>query len=189
MAYEAPYPFSIPHETGNDYATWFIKQKTDELVGHFGVSECDREDIEQELALDLIRRWPKFDPERAQPRTFIARVVRNRISTIIRHRMSEQRRFEQLGQVPINRTIEEEVTSCFRTGRPERIDQEYVELEHDVNAVLAELPPELREIGELLRTKSRADVARELGISESTLRYRIEKLRSVFEEAGFRDCL
>jgi len=182
-------PFSIPHETGDDYATWFIKQKTDELVGHFGVSECDREDIEQELALDLIQRWPNFDPKKSKPRTFIARVVRNRISTIIRHRMTEQQRFEQIGHVPLDPTIEEEVSSCFRTGQTERIDQDDVDIEHDVDVVLAGLPDELRRTCELLKTESIAETARRLGINESTVRSRIKKVREQFEQAGLREYL
>ena len=189
MAHTPSHPaFSVPHKHGEDYASWLIQQKADELVGHFGITEDDREDIEQELALDLIRRWPKFDPQRSKPRTFIARVIRNKVSTLIRHRMSEQQQFEQVGY-SIDATVEEEVTTCFRTGQPHRTDQEYVALREDVRAVLARLPPELREVCERLKRASIPRVAKELGIPVTTLRYRLKKLRDVFEEAGLRDYL
>jgi RNA polymerase sigma-70 factor (ECF subfamily) len=190
MSHNTPQsPFSIRRKGGDDYATWYIKRKTDELVGHFGIAESDRADIEQELALDLVQRWPKFDPGKSKPRTFITQVVRHKVSTIIRHRSTEQRRFEQIGHVPIDRSIEEEVPRCFRTGLPERIDQEYVDLSEDVAAVLAKLPAELRNICKQLRTESIAEVARQLGIPASTLRYRIRKIRGQFEEDALQDYL
>lgn len=189
MAPTAPHPFAIPHRSGDDYATWYINQKTDELVGHFGISECEREDVKQELVLDLLQRWPNYDPDLSKPRTFIAKVIRHRISTIIRHRMSEQQVFEELGHIPIDETIEEESKECRRTAASERLEQDLVDLEDDVEVVLAGLPPELREIAERLRTESKAETARQLGIPESTVRYRVGKIRIAFEKAGLRDHL
>lgn len=189
MSQEAPLsPFSVSHKGGEDYATWYIKQKTDELVGHFGITEDDREDIEQDLALDLIERWQKFDGERSKPQTFITRVVKHKVSKIIRHRMTEQRRFDQVSG-SIDRAAEEEVTTCFRTSQPRRIDQEYFELADDVDSVLQRVPAEMREVCERLKTDSIPAVADQMGIPVTTLRYRLSKLREVFEAAGLHDYL
>jgi len=59
----------------DDYAVQLIKYKARQLVGRVGFTESDREDLEQEMVLDLLRRLPKFDPKRAGRNTFIARIV------------------------------------------------------------------------------------------------------------------
>ena len=64
-------------------AAGLIRFKARQLVGKAGFTASDREDIEQELILDLLRRLPKYDPKRAQRNTFIARVVEHRVATLI----------------------------------------------------------------------------------------------------------
>ena len=65
------------------YAAGLIRFKARQLVGQAGFTASDREDIEQELILDLLRRLPKYNPKRAQLNTFIARVVEHRVATLI----------------------------------------------------------------------------------------------------------
>lgn len=59
--------FQQPHEHGDDYATWLIQQKADQLIGRYGFTKSDREDIEQELTLALLERWDQYDPVRGNP--------------------------------------------------------------------------------------------------------------------------
>ena len=66
----------IKHCEGIDeYAVQIIKFKAKQLVGRVGLTDSDREDLEQEMILDLLQRLPKYNPDRAQRNTFIARVV------------------------------------------------------------------------------------------------------------------
>ena len=65
------------------YAAGLIRFKARQLVGKAGFTASDREDIEQELILDLLRRLPKYNPKRAQRNTFIARVVEHRLASLI----------------------------------------------------------------------------------------------------------
>ncbi len=46
------------------YAEQVIKAKAKQLVGRYGFTESDREDIEQELRLRILRRLQDYDPER-----------------------------------------------------------------------------------------------------------------------------
>src|SRR5438093_947856 len=74
-------------ETGLDpYAARLIRCRTSQLIRARRFGECDRHDIEQELALDLLRRLPRFDPARAGRETFCARVVEHRIRELLRAR-------------------------------------------------------------------------------------------------------
>ncbi len=179
--------FSIPCEHGTDYASWFIKKKADELVGHFGITEQDRDDIEQRLTLDLLERWPKFDPARSKATTFAAYVIRHKVSTIIREELAERRLRARIKLLPISKRIREEVEFCLRIGIPTRRELEHVELEHDVQAVLETLSAADRELCERLKAGSLAEVARDMGVPRSTLNYRVEKIRKVFERHNMRD--
>ena len=49
-------PFGHPHKKGKCYATWYAKKKARELVGHFGFTSSDQDDIEQSLLLSLMER-------------------------------------------------------------------------------------------------------------------------------------
>ena len=69
-----------------EYAVWLIRRKARELTGRGGFTESDQEDIEQEMMLDLLKRLPKYDPEKAQRNTFIARIVEHKVSSLIRER-------------------------------------------------------------------------------------------------------
>ena len=97
------------------YATRYARRKAEELVGHFGFTESDRDDIEQELLLDLLERCSNFDPQRAEPRAFITLVVQRKISTMIRHQLAEKRRFERVAS-SLDDEAADEVMTRFRTG-------------------------------------------------------------------------
>ena len=60
-------------------------------------------------------------------------------------------------------------------------------MQSDFADITARLPEELQQIAELLKTKCPNAIARELEIPESTIRYRIARLREHFEQAGYGD--
>lgn len=171
-----------------DYATRYAKRKASQLAGHFGFSKSDRADIVQELLFDLMRRWPKYDPTRGEPHVFIRRVLWARVSTLIKQKRALKRQFDYEAAT-LDEEAEEEVTTSFRTGLPQRIDQEYADLATDVATVLAKLTAEERELCERLQSQTLSEIARELGVPRSTLADRVEKLRSRFEDAGLQHYL
>ena len=134
------------------YAAGLIKYKARRLIGQAGFTASDREDIEQELILDLLRRLPKYDPKRAQRNTFIARVVEHRVATLIeaqkagirdyrRCRCSLNDRFEDEDGRSVERvdTFDQE-DYLLRTGAQSMTAAELSALAIDVTAVLEGLP-------------------------------------------------
>jgi RNA polymerase sigma factor (sigma-70 family) len=184
------------------YAAKVIRIKARQLIGNYGFTPDDLEDIKQDMWLDLHQRLPKYDANRAQPSTFICLVVNNRISTIIRHCTQEKRdcRREAFSldesikdaagaDVPRGHTINQEDVD-FRTGRISRPELERFELELDLSTLLAALPDDLMKLAELLMDKPIAVVARELGISRSTLYDKgIAPLRKLFKDKGLDEYL
>jgi len=183
----------------DDYARTHIRRRARRLVGVAGFRSSDTEDIEQELAIHLLKSLPNFDPGKAAYDTFVWRCVEVRVRELIRYRKREMRDYrlrrrslaETVGEVDEdgNEHVEmaEEEVHDLRTGREARSDVERADLEMDVAQILAALPSDLRQVAEMLMTMSVSDAARRIGVPESTFRSRyLPSLRRVLSD--FSDC-
>jgi RNA polymerase sigma-70 factor (ECF subfamily) len=193
--------FDNRYEGIDEYAGRIIKHKARQLVGRAGFTESDREDLEQEMMLDLLRRLPKYNPDRAQRNTFIARIVEHKVATIIEARKAGMRDYrlctcslndrledEEGGSIERLETIDQE-EYLRRTGKLSRPAAELQDLSIDLGRVIASLPPELRTLCERLQTESVTEISRDTGIPRGTIYESIKKLRAIFEDAGLRDYL
>lgn len=185
----------------DDYAVRIIKYKARQLVGRVGFTESDRQDLEQEMVFDLLRRLPKFKPERAQRNTFIARVVEHKVATIIEAQKAGMRDYrlcpcslndrfenEEGGSVERIDTINQD-DYLQRTGKLSRPISDLWGLSIDVRSAVEKLPPELRELCKRLQTESVTEISRDTGIPRGTIYESINKLRTLFEDAGLKDYL
>ncbi len=185
----------------NEYAANVIRYKARQLVGKAGFTESDRDDIEQELMLDVITRLPKFDANKATQKTFVARIIERKISKLIRHRTSEMRDYRREA-FSLNASIEDGDGGSVERG--DLVSQENVDptvavnsrtgvdemaFLHDMQSVLSGLPDHLRRLCEILKTGTVSDAAREMGVPRTTLNDHVRKLRSLFEDAGLREYL
>ena len=193
--------FDNQYDGIDPYAVRLIKYKARRLIGQAGFTASDREDIEQELVFDLLRRFPKYNPKRAQLNTFIARVVEHRVATLIEARKAGIRdyrrcpfslndRFEDADGRSVERvdTFDQE-DYLLRTGAQSRPSDELSALAIDVAAVLETLPPELRELCRRLKAESVTEISRDTGVPRGTIYESIKKLREIFEDAGLKDYL
>lgn len=73
------------------YAADLIRHKARQLVGKAGLTEDDRQDLEQELMIDLLGRMKHFNPAKGKKTTFMTRIVERRISTILEARFAQCR--------------------------------------------------------------------------------------------------
>jgi len=185
----------------DDYAVQLIKYKARQLVGRVGFTESDREDLEQEMILDLLRRLPKFDPKRAGRNTFIARIVEHKVATIIEAQKAGMRDY-RLCSCSLNDRLEDEEGRSIermetidqedylrRTGKLSRPMSELRNLSIDLRRAVQTLPPELRELCKRLQTESVTEISRDTGIPRGTIYESIKKLRAIFEDAGLKDYL
>ena len=183
------------------YAVRLIRYKARRLVGQAGFTPSDREDLEQEMVLDLLRRLPKYNPERAKLNTFIARVVEHKIASLIeaqkagtrdyrRWACSLNERFEDDVGRSVERvdTIDQE-DYLLRTGAQSRPTEELSSLAVDVATIIDALPPELRELCRRLKAETVSEISRDTGVPRGTIYESIKKLREIFEDAGLRDYL
>lgn len=185
----------------DDYAVRIIRYKARQLVGRVGFTESDRQDLEQEMVFDLLRRLPKFKPERAQRNTFIARVVEHKVATIIEAQKAGMRDYrlcscslndrfenEEGGSVERIDTINQD-DYLQRTGNLSRPISDLRGLSIDVRRAVEKLPPELRDLCKRLQVESVTEISRDTGIPRGTIYESIKKLRTLFEDAGLKDYL
>jgi RNA polymerase sigma-70 factor (ECF subfamily) len=185
----------------SDYAAETIHHKARQLVGTAGFTEGDIEDIEQELRLDLLERLPRFNPAKATQKTFVARVVERRISTLIRYRTQEGRDHRRLtcslsenivdadGELTERASTISHDAADIRMHRRTRSREEESQLRDDVSIVLTRLPRGQRMIAEQLKTEPFIRAAKSLGRARPSLYDARKKMQVVFEEAGLRNYL
>ena len=182
-----------------EYAVKLIQRKSYQLVGNAGFSDADREDIEQELMMDLLSRLPDYDPALAERNTFISRIVNRRIATLIEKR-SAWRRDYRLNEYSLNddrmtdngAERQEQISEDeyrMRIGSQGPSSGDLHDLIIDVNQVLESLSPALRDLCERLKTQTVAEISRDTGIPRSTIYESIQKLRDLFKSAGMKKYL
>jgi len=183
------------------YAVKLIQCKARQLVGNYGFVEADREDLEQDLTVDLLQRLPSFDPARASLHTFIARVVDHAVVSLIEHRSAACRDYRRNGgslndpvggddgddePAEVGDLIDQD-TYLRSTGQPAVSVPDQVALHLDLECFLAVVPPELQDLYRRLDAgRTMTDIARETGLCRDTLHERRRKLAALAERAGLR---
>ncbi len=151
------------------FADRAICQKARQLAGRNGFSVSERQDIEQELRLHLLRRLAKFDPDIAHWNVFVRTVLERRAASLVARRQASIR-----ASSAVDSFIE--------------FDDRRVDMVIDTEAILAKLPSKTRDLCERLKKDSVSEVARQLFLARTTLRDRVERLREHFVAAAPENC-
>ena len=167
----------------NSFEAQLIRRKAKQFA------EADRDDIEQELALQLWRQHPKYDAARSSPQTFATRVVGSKAANLAAARKAAKRSAPLEPLSKRGETIPGEVgdPSDFRAAS--RRDSDDLALKHDVARLVAKLPADLQALCVALAAGTVSDAAKELGISRPGLYDRLERLRAQFERPELRQYL
>ena len=145
-----------------------IRRKAMQLVRRARLLQNSCDDLEQELTIDLLTRLPAFDPDRGDREVFVKVLLAHAAANLLRRLRTRPAPSSPLpSEVPA------------RSGT--------AGWAHEVAEVLTTLPDNLQEIAELLASHTPTEVARELGLSRSTVYRRRRDLRALFERAGFRE--
>ena len=133
------------------------------------IPSTDLEDCEQEGLTACWLALPRFDPARASLRTFVERVVANRIATLAR----------AVRRVPIHVQLSARgdwLVPSEAAGR---------EFHADVERLSMAFGAEDRQLVFLLLEHSPAEAGRMMGLPRSAVYHRILRLRGKFVKAGF----
>ena len=92
MLLKYPDEVDLSYELSKGFAARFIGYKAGRLIGRAGFKPSDREDLEQDLKLHLVRRFDKFDPHVGHWNAFVVTVVSRYVLTLIVQRRRSKRR-------------------------------------------------------------------------------------------------
>jgi RNA polymerase sigma factor (sigma-70 family) len=185
----------------DSFTQGYVKKSVRKLVGTFGITKTDIEDIEQTLFLKLARHLPCDDPEAPQWKAFVATTVKRCIANMVRDTRAEKRDHRRVRSIHVVIGVDDEspVELADTIGnhevparrlRSRRNDQELASLRLDLEEQIAELPDERhREFCLRLKRDSISDVARDMKIPRTTLSSWLRKLRQKFVDTGLREYL
>jgi RNA polymerase sigma-70 factor (ECF subfamily) len=153
-----------------------IRIKAARIARSRHVPNADREDIEQALMLDVLRRLPKFDPSKGDREDHLRAVVEHAVSNLIRSGRAAKRgrgRTAPLDSIPVDEP---------QLGHTDE-DLAQADLVLDIQELLGRLPAELRRLAKLLQTQTPTEIARALGLSRGTVYARIREIRTLCEKS------
>jgi len=183
------------------YAINLIREKARQLVGNYGFTESDREDIVQDLTADLMSRLPKFDSSRASWHTFVDRIVNHRVARLIEFKQAPMRDYRlpvsslsedvttpSGEEIPLEDFAHEDVVRS-QHGVAELSMEDQAALRIDLRRAMDALTPEERDLCVRLMTSTMSEIAAAMGIPRPTLYERRRKIQAVFEQAGLKEYL
>jgi len=179
----------------DQFAARLIRRKANQLIGRPGFNRSDKEDIEQELRLKLIKHSSSYCPQKGHRHAFVTAIVERRAANLLRDRYAKKRaphRIRSLNIVIAEEAgdvieLEDTITQCELDacrGWSARDAHELAELVQDMSDTIARLPKHLKELAEGLKTQSIAELARNTGVRRTTLNESVRRLRRRFEKAG-----
>lgn len=157
------------------------------LVGCFGLTGDDCEDLEADLLFAFWSQFAKFDNRRASLRTFASRVMDRRVTSNVRRWRALCRAVPASGS-PLHdqdgKSCESEGRGDMQGGRSTISPIQQREFQIDVDRVFHSMPAPAREVAKALSENSLSEAARLLGRSRPWLYDQIARLRRAFESAG-----
>lgn len=179
------------------YAATLIRIKARQLCRRTDFTRSEVEDLQHSMWAYLIEKAPLYDPKRGNIEAFITTLVTTWVAQELRRRSREKRRqahynasldttmIEQEGdQVPLGKTLDE-ADLLRRLGRhPESQTDRLVVREAILHAV-KRLSAEQQELLADVLDSDISTAAERHGVSPSTVRRWLNKMREVFRDAGF----
>jgi RNA polymerase sigma-70 factor (ECF subfamily) len=168
----------------NPHVQKLIKDKSRAMVGHYGFTCADRDDIEQELRIDLLRRFKHYDPSKASIITFSDRLITHRLADLIAERQAECRDWRQEVHLsdPLPGTVGDEPVTLEDILAADFSGHAAADLRMDTRRILAGLPPVCRALCLKLQESSIVEISEGTGIPVSTLYDMRRRIRAHFQK-------
>lgn len=167
----------------DDYALSRINFRVRRLTCQFDLSEDEQGDYRQDMMVELLSAFERFDPSKATRETFINRVLDRFVKYAIRARFTRLRRTcdSPLGFEDVSIGFEPVVNEA-RAG--EKDEQARRELRLDMAVVMARMPARLRRMCRLLMKFGATETARKLGICRQSIYRNFAEIREYMIGAG-----
>lgn len=174
-----------------------IRYLASKLSRQNAVPGMDREDFEQDLVLDLLRRIGRHDPARASLETFAEHVIDNRVATLTRPcaRLRAERQQVSIDIAPTGNGDEQtpgelskESLTTAADAKPSDVE-DVLSLRIDIDRFIGKLSPALRLCAEIMGNGNVAEGASKAGLHRSTIYERLAQLRVEAAAVGLHEYL
>lgn len=178
----------------NAFAPWELSLAVvlvREFQQHHPWLKQDFDDLLQECLIQWHAARPTFNAKKsASLKTYMTRVIKNKLNDILRTELAEKRKFD-LFSTSLEGFVEEEGTPLEEVIPDESTTfEDKVALHIELEKVAAELAPFQIKLCQLLsQGYSLRDIARILGRSKSTVEEEIKKVREIFSDKGLKEYL
>lgn len=165
----------------------FVRKKHRLLAGRPALRGIDAEDLFQHLRAHVLEKLSAYDPGRGPMSAFLHTLLEHAAANFFRDHFAGKR--DPRGVISLNRQMAGRRRSApelgdlvgqsahaRRTGRDPGEAADQVDLRLDLAEVLQTLPPQQRDLADRLMHKTVAQIARDLGVSRTTLREWVARL-------------
>jgi len=175
----------------DSYAAFFVAYKAKTLTRMPMFTVDDFEDIQQELMLAYLHKWPHFDPARGDRRSFIKTVVNTKALMLVREAECEKR-WTGAREVSLSSPVgagDDPTTLADTIDHHHGLwgdvfhgqSQAVAEQAMDIRRMLAAMPEDLQQTYRVLSEYSVSEAASLLGVPRTTMSSRLTKLRKFIE--------
>lgn len=197
-----PRRFTVTQSNFNPYEDTFtrnlVERKTDGLIGKYGYTEVDRDDLQQDIYVRVMQGVRLYDSREGHRNKFVTAIVERYVANIVRNRCAEKRCDANtiLLSTPLTQSSGETLrishvisdTALDRhTGRMRRSQSELSDLRSDLQNRIDELPAHQRHLIELRKTMTITEIADKFGVARTTASGWFRKIREHFEDAGLAE--
>ena len=160
-----------------------IEFRVRRLTIQFDLSEDDQDDYRQDMVVELLSAFDRFDPGKSKRETFVNRVLDKFVKYAIRTRCTHQRRAcdSPLGLDDVCLGFQPVVNEA-RAGELDEQDRRQLRL--DMAPAINGMPERLQRVCRLLMEFSPAEAAERLGICRQSIYRNIAEIRRHLAAAG-----
>lgn len=180
----------------DDFASELVRRKARQLTRLTSLGRQDREDLEQELFLCLLRKLELFDDQRGDLGAYLTAIIERCALNFLRNQRAAKRNAVRVSSLSVHvdagegepapfASVIPDSAHDFRLTRDRLSDEELVSLAIDIEEVLARLPPHWQELAARLKTRTKTEAARDMKMPRSTLYGWVRSIRRQFEKRGF----
>lgn len=165
------------------------------LAREYELQTADREDLEQDMLLEVLERKHTFEPEKASPQTFLRMVMYGRGRKFLRTRQRESAPVDAATSlydltpdgngktVAMHETFDRaRVLSALGRGQPDWPAR--ADMSMDAEKIFSSLSGQQREICHLLVQMSERSIAKRLGFSRERVTEELGRIRNAFRQGG-----
>jgi DNA-directed RNA polymerase specialized sigma24 family protein len=165
-----------PAQDIDPLARALIRHKVQRLIGSYGFTRSDADDLEQELALQAHVARSHFDPARGSASAFYDTVMSNKVWSIVGHATAQCRDSQR-------------VAVLDEREAPVAAPDFDVDLQLDVAEALSSLSPADQSVATQLATDTVAAVAREAGMTRGRVRAARGRIARHFTARGLHEII